>query len=202
MVTGTQCITRDNSQKVNNANLCAKLWHGYNKGFPGNVETRRTTSPLLVSSTRAVAQRSCLFSCGRLHHSYTWYACLLYHTSTTWTGVRSQVLLLLSIHLHTIAYYYSMCIRTHTYMYAHPPRHVTPPPPQHTHRQSKRRSYTKRSCVPSNPNTSWGHFTVALIVVKRDRNVSVWEIDPGHLKYAALKKSNTPLSIYGDLRGY
>ena len=100
-------------------------------------------------------------------------------------------------------YYYSMCIRTHTYMYAHPPRHVTPPPPPtHTHRQSKRRSYTKRSCVPSNPNTSRGHFTVALIVVKRDRNVSDWEIDPRYLKYAALKKSNTPLSVYEDLRGY
>ena len=30
MVTGTQCIMLENSQKVNNANLCAKLWHGYN----------------------------------------------------------------------------------------------------------------------------------------------------------------------------
>ena len=30
MVTGTQCVTRDNSQKVNNANLCAELWHEYN----------------------------------------------------------------------------------------------------------------------------------------------------------------------------
>ena len=33
MVTGVQCIMRDNSQKVNSANLCAKPWHGYNSAF-------------------------------------------------------------------------------------------------------------------------------------------------------------------------
>ena len=41
-MTGTQCIMRDNSQKVNNANLCAKLWHGYNntQTLPGTAENR------------------------------------------------------------------------------------------------------------------------------------------------------------------
>ena len=52
-MTGAQCIMRDNSQKVNNADLCAKLWHGYNRAYA--LYVRAVWFDLMEKTTQEMA---------------------------------------------------------------------------------------------------------------------------------------------------